>query len=327
MLLLFIFISFVVCNAEITEFHAFYLLFLCLSRPLEILSSMSLDACDNFSFPFVVVSLSMPQIRGVCGYLKGNYDNHFSCLNCSGCSRFNCCAVCHCWSDSTWALVGRRRLFRDRQMGKTKDAKVKRQRSSASRSSSSSRPGLEQTVVRVDPPGSTSADSHDDDAESVLSRSSSGGERVRGNTQVPGSRGSHGTMGRKSPARRQTQHSTPARSQAGDLAGKYGVQAPATDLEAPPLGPNPPPGDSTFGTLSKERSPRSESKRPVETPGNSTLGTLLKDRSPQWESKRPVDRPSSCDTGHNARLATKGSVQQLPVNRPVYSEHVTLGPG
>ena len=42
-----------------------------------------------------------------------------------------------------------------------------------------------------------------------------------------------------------------------------------------------------------------------------------------------MERPSSCDTGHNARLATKGSVQQSPVNRPVYSEHapVTPGPG
>ena len=133
-------------------------------------------------------------------------------------------------------------------MGKTKEAKVKKQRSSASRSSSSSRPGLEQTVVRVDPPGSTggstSADSHDDDAASALSRSSSGGERVRGNTQVPGSRSSHRTPGPKSPARRQTQRST---------------QAPAKDFEATPLGPNPPPGDSTLGTLSKDRSPRSES--------------------------------------------------------------------
>ena len=88
------------------------------------------------------------------------------------------------------------------QMGKTKEAKVKKQRSFTSRSSSSSRPGLEQTVSQVDPPGSTSADGHDDDAASVLSRSSSGGERVRRNTQFPCSRRSHGTPGPKSPARR-----------------------------------------------------------------------------------------------------------------------------
>ena len=45
----------------------------------------------------------------------------------------------------------------------------------------------------------------------------------------------------------------------GDLAGKYGVQAPAKDFEATLLGPNPTPGDSTLGTLSQDRSPRSES--------------------------------------------------------------------
>ena len=120
MLLHFIFISFVVCTAEISEFHT---LFPCLSRPLEKNLSVSLDACDNFSLPFVVVSLSMPQIRGSCGHLKGNYDNHCSCLNCSECSRSNCCSVCHSWSDSTWSLVGRRRGFCDRQMGRRRKRK------------------------------------------------------------------------------------------------------------------------------------------------------------------------------------------------------------
>ena len=71
MLLPFIFITFVVCTAEISEFQAF---FLCLSRPLEKFSLVSLDACDSFSLPFVAVSLSMPQIRGSCGHLKGSYD-------------------------------------------------------------------------------------------------------------------------------------------------------------------------------------------------------------------------------------------------------------
>ena len=165
---------------------------------------------------------------------------------------------------------------------------VQKQRSSASRSSSSSRQGLEQTVSQVDPPGSTSADGQDDDAASVLSLSSSGGDRVRGNTQFPRSIRSHETPGPKSHARGPTQRSTPARSQASDLAGKYGVQTvsqvdPSGSTSAD--GSNPPPGDSTLDTLSQDRSPRSESKRPVE-------------------------RPSSCDTRHNARLATKGSVQR-----------------
>ena len=146
MLLHFILFLIVVCTAEICEFHSFYLLFLCVLRPSEFLLSASLDTCNNFSVPLLVVSLCMPQTQGSCGHLKGNYDSHFSCLNCSGCSRFNCCAVCHCWSDSTWELVGKHRSFRSRQMGKTKEAKVKKQRSFASRSSSSSRRGLEQTA-------------------------------------------------------------------------------------------------------------------------------------------------------------------------------------
>ena len=257
----------------------FYLLFFVFRYLRNFCFLALLDAKNNFSIPVLVFSLCIPQIRGSCGHLKGNYDSHLSCLNCSGCSRSNCCAVCHCWSDSTWALVGRRRLFRDRSMGKRKEAKVKKKRSSDSRSSSSSRPGLEQTVLQVDPPGSTSADGHDDDAASVLSRSSSGVERVRGNTQFPCIRHSHGTPGPKSPARRLTRCSTPARSQAGDLAGKYGVHTvsqvdPSGSTSAD--GSNPPPGDSTLGTLSQDRSPRSESKCLVE-------------------------RPSSCDTGHNAR--------------------------
>ena len=157
------------------------------------------------------------------------------------------------------------------------------------------------TASQVDPPGSTSAGGQDDDAASVLSRSSSGGDRRRGNTQFPRSPHSHGTPGPKSLARRPTHRSTHTRSQAGDLVGKYRAQASATDLEATPLGSNPPPGDSTLGSSVPHSPPRSESKCPVE-------------------------RPSSSDTGHNARLASKGSVQQSPVNRPVYSEHAPVTP-
>ena len=184
-------------------------------------------------------------------------------------------------------------------MGKTgKEAKVTKPKNSASRNSSSSRQGLEQTVAWVDPPGST-ADGHDDDAALGLSRSSSGGEWARGNTEVSGSRSSHGTPG-LSPTGRRVHHSIHARSQAGDLAGKYG--APAKDFEATLLGPNPPPGDSDQVMLSTDRSPRSESNYPVE-------------------------RLSSCDTGQNTRLAMKELVQQSSVNRPVNSEHVPVIPG
>ena len=88
----------------------------------------------------------------------------------------------------------------------------------------------------------------------------------------------------------------------GDLAGKYGVQAAAKDFEATLLGLNPTLGDSDQVMLSKDRSPRSES-------------ICL------------VEQSSSCDTGSNARLAMKGSVQQSSVNRPEDSEHVLVIPG
>ena len=252
-----------------------------------------------FLFLFCGLPFHAPDSR-ILRASKGDYDNHSSCLNCSGCFRSSCCSVCRSWPDLTWSLVEGHWRFSDRQMGRKKDAKVKEWKDSAYRNSSSSRPGLEQTVARDDPFGST-ADGHDDDAASVLSLSSSGGGGLRGNTQVPGSRSSHGTPGLSRKGRR-THRSTPARSHACDLAGKYGVQAPAKDFEATLLGPNPPPGDSDRVMLSTDRSPLSESKRPVE-------------------------RPSSCDTGHNARLAMKGSVQQSSINRPVNSEHVPVTPG
>ena len=247
----------------------------------------------------------MPQIRGLCGHLKGDYDNHSSCINCCCCYRFHGCSVCNFWSDATWALVSRRRLHCDRPMGK-KEAKEKKPRNSASRNSSSSKPGLERAVSHADQTGSA-ADGPDDDATSALSRSSSGGEHVRGSTQVSKPR-LHGTSGPKSPIRRATQHSTPARPLTRDLAGKYGDPA-------------------VSQVILKSGSNSADGQNPP--PGDSTLGTLLLDRSPRSESICPVERPSSCNTSHNARLATKGSVQQSLVNLPVYSEHapVTPGPG
>ena len=63
------------------------------------------------------------------------------------------------------------------------------------------------------------------------------------------------------------------------------------------------------------------------TPGDSDQVMLSKDRSPRSESKCPVERSSSCDTRSNARLATKGSVQQSSVNRLEVSEHGPVFPG
>ena len=180
MLLPFIFITFVVCTAEISGFHAF---FLCLSRPLEKILLVSLDACvlwkkfcwcrSMLAIIFLFLLLWSPFPCPRFADLKGSYDNHCSCLNNSGCFRSSCCSVCRSWLDLTWSLVEGRRRFSDREMGRKKDAKMKERKDSASRNSSSSRPGLEQTVARDDPPGST-ADGHDDDNASVLSLSSSG---------------------------------------------------------------------------------------------------------------------------------------------------------
>ena len=183
-------------------------------------------------------------------------------------------------------------------MGRKKEGKEKKQRGSSG-SASSSRPGFERTASQVDSLGS-SVGGLDDDNASFLSLSSSGGDRQLGNNQVSSQR-SHRTPGPKSPNRRPTQRSTPTRSQAGDLVGKYGVEASASDLEALPLGPNPPPGDSALGSAVPYSPPRSESKRPVE-------------------------RPSSSNTGHSAGLAMKGSVQQSWVDGPVQSEHVPVTP-
>ena len=137
---------------------------------MENLSPVSRDAYDNFSF--VVVSFFMPQTGGSCGHIKGTYDNRPSCINCCGCCRFHGYSVCNAWSDATWDLVSRRRLYSDRPMGK-KEAKEKKPRKSVSRNSSSSRPGLERTES-ADQTGSA-AEGPDDDFASALSRSSSGG--------------------------------------------------------------------------------------------------------------------------------------------------------
>ena len=137
----------------------------------------------------------------------------------------------------------------------------------------------------------------DDDSPSgepapALSRSSSGGDQRLGNSSVSSQR-SHGTTGSKADSgSRATNRSTPTRSHPGDLDGKYGVQALATDFEATPLGPNPPP---TLSTLSQDRSSRSGSKCPVDRPSSS-------DRSATKRStgNRSHRSPGTGNTGHRS---------------------------
>ena len=130
---------------------------------------------------------------------------------------------------------------------------------------------------------------------------------MRGSTHVSKHR-SHGTPGPKSTSSsRATQRSTPARPLTRDLAGKYGDPATSQVILQ---------GSNSAGSQNP----------PIR---RFYLGHAIKTRSPRSESISPVERPSSCDTGHNARLATKGSVQQSSVDRQVYSElaPVTPGPG
>ena len=101
---------------------------------------------------------------------------------------------------------------------------VKKQRSFASRSSSSSRPGLERAVLQVDPPGST-ADGPDDDAASVLSRSSWGVSWYVETPRFPARTAHTEHRVLSLPLDYRPNIPPPARSKAGDLAGKYGARA------------------------------------------------------------------------------------------------------
>ena len=119
MLLHFIFLLFVVCIVGICNIYSFLSFFL---------RESDLAAYNNFSDTSLFISLSMSQLRGACGHLKGKYDSHFSCLNCSACSRFNRCVKCCSWSDSIWDLAEKRRSSLSRKMGKKKESKEKQQK-------------------------------------------------------------------------------------------------------------------------------------------------------------------------------------------------------
>ena len=174
--------------------------------------------------------------------------------------------MCHSWADAICDLADKRRSFRGRQMGKKKESREKQQKGFRSKRSSK--------TDSQDNPAGSSVVSLDDDSPSgepapTLSRSSSGGDQRLGNSSVPSQR-SHGTTGSKADSgSRATLRSTSTRSHPGDLDGKYGVQASATDFEATPIGPNPPQGDPTLSTLSQDRSSRSGSKCLVDRPSSS----------------------------------------------------------
>ena len=86
--------------------------------------------------------------------------------------------------------------------------------------------------------------------------------------------------------------SYPTRSHPGDLVGKYGVQALATDLEALPFGPNPPLGDPPLGHAMQYSSLRSGSKRPVDRPSSSEYQSIWSATKGQFNSHWSTDQYS-----------------------------------
>ena len=86
--------------------------------------------------------------------------------------------------------------------------------------------------------------------------------------------------------------SNPTRSNPGDLVGKYGVQASATDLEALPFGPNPPPPtcDPPLGHAMQYSSLRSGSKRPVDRPSSSEYQSVWSATKGQFNSHWSTDQ-------------------------------------
>ena len=110
---------------------------------------------------------------------------------------------------------------------------------------------------------------------------------------------------------------------------EHRVQSLRRGARRPNVPPPPDPSVSMGIRLLRKLSFRALTLLAVRTPHRAILpwARYTVTRSPRSESLSPVERPSSCDTGHNARLATKGSVQQSPVDRPVYSEHAPVMPG
>ena len=52
-----------------------------------------------------------PQLRGLCGHVKGEWVSHLSCMSCTGCSPSGKCSFCQEWSTATWRKAMNRRTF------------------------------------------------------------------------------------------------------------------------------------------------------------------------------------------------------------------------
>ena len=81
-----------------------------------------IDLCHTFSW------LLMLTVHGICGHIKASWDNHSNCLSCSSCSRLSTCSVCKNWTENTWDLADRRRLYCSRRSTMTKKSLAKKRK-------------------------------------------------------------------------------------------------------------------------------------------------------------------------------------------------------
>ena len=96
----------------------------------------------------------------------------------------------------------------------------------------------------------------------------------------------------------------------------YGVQASATDFEATPLGPNPPPGDPTLSTLSQDRSSRSGSKGPVDRPSSKRSDRSAMKGSTGNQSHRSPGTGNTSHRSHQSLVTPGAQVRPVKLGAP-----------
>lgn len=57
---------------------------------------------------FLILCYMLVQTRRHCGHNKAVWDNHYTCLSCSFCSRFNTCEVYKIWNIDIWSKAKKR---------------------------------------------------------------------------------------------------------------------------------------------------------------------------------------------------------------------------
>ena len=66
--------------------------------------------------------MSKNQIFGSCRHIKGVYDTHPSCINCTGCGEDDKCPICQSWPESAWAAFRKRRTHKGRRSKSSKSS-------------------------------------------------------------------------------------------------------------------------------------------------------------------------------------------------------------